>query len=140
VFAVNMVTDSELPRVDPPSWLSGPSAGSGPGPGTSGGSDSYTERGAPKLRISPKRGSARTTITVTGSGFIRNGQVKLTFHAHHMGTARTDGKGRFKARMRIPNAGFYGHFPGQTFSISTTEWTRGGAYQGNGPRIGFHLT
>ncbi|NUW31070.1 hypothetical protein HTZ77_06500 [Nonomuraea sp. SMC257] len=140
VFAVNYVTESDLSRLDLPSWLSGPSAGTGTGQGTSGGSGSYAERGTPKLKISPRSGSVRTTITVTGSGFIRDGQVRLIFHAHLMGTARTDGKGRFKARMRIPDADFYGHFPGQTFSISTTEWTRDGTYQRNGPRVGFHLT
>ncbi|MEV0197575.1 hypothetical protein [Nonomuraea sp. NPDC050691] len=140
VFAVNYLTESDLSRLQLPSWLSGPSAGSSQGPGTSGGSGAYAGRGEPRLKISPRRGSARTTITVTGSGFIRNGQVRLTFHAHLMGTAKTDGTGRFKTRMRVPNAGFYGHFPGQTFSISTTEWTRDGVYQGNGPRVGFHLT
>lgn len=103
-------------------------------------SESYDAPVEKKLKISPKRGSIRTTITLTGSGFIRNGQVRLTFHATQMGVARTDGKGRFKVRMRIPSPDFYAHFPGQTFSISTTEWTRDGGYAGNGPRAGFHLT
>ncbi|MER6950249.1 hypothetical protein ABT294_40150 [Nonomuraea sp. NPDC000554] len=117
---------------DRPPWVSAAPGASRPDSATS----SHAEK---RLKISPKRGTTRTTITLTGSGFIRNGQVRLIFHSTQMGVARTDGKGRFKVRMRIPSPGFYGHFPGQTFSISTTEWTRDGAYEGNGPRAGFLL-
>jgi hypothetical protein len=120
-----------------PPWSSGSSAGSGSHPDTAPEDDTYS---APEeLRVSPRSGSAHTTVTVTGSGFIRDGRVKLTFHATAMGEARTDGDGDFTARMRLPSPDFYGRFPGQTFSINTTEYTRDGTYQGNGPGVGFHI-
>ncbi|MFI8891730.1 hypothetical protein [Streptomyces paradoxus] len=70
---------------------------------------------------------------------FRDGLVKLAFHATAMGEAHTDGNGDFTARMSLPSPDFYGRFPGQTFSISTTEYTRDGTYQGNGPGVGFHV-
>ncbi|MCU7827121.1 hypothetical protein [Kitasatospora sp. DSM 101779] len=91
------------------------------------------------LAISPRSGSTRTTVTLTGSGFIRNGTVRFVFHASRMGETGTDGEGRFTARLSLPRPDFYAHFAGQTFSISTTEYTRAGEYQGNGPSVGFHV-
>lgn len=126
----------DLGSLTPP-WSSGSSAGPGTYPDTTPGDDTYS---APEeLRVSPRSGSAYTTVTVTGSGFIRDGLVKLTFHATAMGEARTDGDGDFSARMRLPSPDFYGRFPGQTFSISATEYTRDGTYQGNGPAVEFHV-
>ncbi|GGV13071.1 hypothetical protein GCM10010260_60000 [Streptomyces filipinensis] len=120
-----------------PSWSSGSSAGAGAYPGVPPDDDSYS---APKeLRVSPESGPAASTVTVSGSGFIHNGLVKLTFHATSMGEVESDGNGDFTARMRLPDPEFYGHFPGQTFSISSTEYTRDGTYQGNGPDARFRV-
>lgn len=120
-----------------PHWSSGSSPGSGSYRDVSPDDDSYS---APKeLRVSPRSGPAASTVTVSGSGFIHDGLVRLTFHATAMGEVQSDGNGDFTARMRLPDPGFYGHFPGQTFSISTTEYTRDGTYQGNGPAVGFRV-
>ncbi|WP_030270216.1 hypothetical protein [Streptomyces sp. NRRL B-24484] len=81
----------------------------------------------------------RTTVTLTGSGFIRNGTVRFVFHASQMGGAGTDSEGRFTAGLQLPSPDVYARFPGQTFSISTTEYTRAGGYRANGPSVGFHL-
>ncbi|MFI9821059.1 hypothetical protein ACIHFC_11395 [Streptomyces sp. NPDC052013] len=118
-----------------------PGAEAPPGPGRHKdpalGSDSHA---APQqLSVSPRSGSMWTTVTVTGSGFTRNGVVRLTFHATAMGAVNIDGDGDFTARMRLPSPDFYSRFPGQTFVISTTEYTRDGAYQGNGPVAAFHV-
>lgn len=95
---------------------------------------------AAALTVTPDRGNARTLMTVTGVGFVRDGSVELIFHADTMGKAATDCAGRFSATLPIPNADVYSRFPNRPFSISTTEWDSTDSYAGNGPSSSFTLT
>ncbi|GAA0382610.1 hypothetical protein Acor_57400 [Acrocarpospora corrugata] len=93
------------------------------------------------LTVSPRSGGPGSILTVRGRGVVPNGRVQVYFHASSMGFARTTADGCFRARLPIPNAGFFAHFPGQRFSIRVTEFDAGGAYRGNGPgEAGFTLT
>ncbi|MCA2175082.1 hypothetical protein LDL08_02675 [Nonomuraea glycinis] len=94
----------------------------------------------PKLKASPESGSVRRVLSLTGAGFPPDSEIRLTFHATAMGSARTNSRGSFKAKLKVPSADFYAHFPGQTFSISTTYWTLDGVYRGNGPGTSYRVT
>ncbi|MEZ0077282.1 hypothetical protein [Planotetraspora sp. GP83] len=133
------------PHSGAPAWYSGSGTDgggsySGSGGGTSVSGDSYVRPTTPRLKVSPRSGSVWRTLTFTGTGFPPDSEIRLVFHATEMGSARTSHKGRFTVRLKVPNAGFYAHFPGQTFSISTTYWSLDGAYRGNGPGASYHVT
>ena len=102
--------------------------------------DLCTGASAPALTLQPNRGDINTKITAIGVGFVRNGKVKLTFHATDMGEADTDCAGHFSITAPIPNPNFYAHFPNEQFDIHTTEYTGTGQYTGNGDSKPFYLT
>jgi serine/threonine-protein kinase len=88
---------------------------------------------APGLSLSPTSGGLSTRITVSGSGVVHNGRVKVYFHADVMGSAVTTGGGCFQVTLPIPNADFYAHFPNQRFEVGIVEYDINGNYVGNGP-------
>jgi len=125
-----------LPR--PPAIFGNPAKD----PVSGGGSDGCVAQAAPapKLSLTPSRGGIKTKIMVRGVGFVRNGLVKISFHATDMGEVNTDCAGQFSATLAIPDPGFYSHFGNSQFDIHTTEYDGHGTYVGNGDSKSFFLT
>jgi hypothetical protein len=112
-----------------------------PIPGLGGGDRTGCSKTGPStLTVSPSSGPVSTPLTLTGTGFIPNGRVEIHFHVPVIAQANTDCSGSFTVTAPIPDPNFFSRFPDQQFDLTTTEWTTGGDYAGNGSSAGFYVT
>ena len=62
----------------------------------------------PCVSVAPKHGPAGSRVTVAGSGYQANEQVKLFFDAKQIGVATADGTGAFSQLVTIPAGAHHG--------------------------------
>jgi hypothetical protein len=62
--------------------------------------------GDPTVVLSPTSGPSGTVVTVTGTGFAKDENVDIIFHATEVGTTRTGEDGSFTTQITIPDTPF----------------------------------